>query len=64
MKTERRPSYGRRGLPTPAERRQYEPGQSVQERHALESQYPLYGTIVRYDDPFAPVAQSDWEALQ
>jgi len=22
--------------------------------------YPLRGTVLRYDDPFAPVAESDW----
>ena len=47
-----------------AQQRDAASGQSVQERHALESQYPLHGAIVHYDDPFAPVAQSDWEALQ
>ncbi|MBN1875010.1 MAG: hypothetical protein JXA33_12330 [Anaerolineae bacterium] len=26
--------------------------------------YPLRGTVLRYDDPFAPVAESDWEILQ
>ena len=26
--------------------------------------YPLRGTVLRYDDPFAPVAESEWEALQ
>ena len=31
---------------------------------SLESQYPLQGTVVRYDDPFTPVAQLDWEVLQ
>ncbi|MCD4739386.1 MAG: hypothetical protein K8R89_09045 [Anaerolineae bacterium] len=25
---------------------------------------PLHGTVLRYDAPFAPVAESDWEALQ
>ncbi len=24
----------------------------------------LHGTVLRYDDPFAPVAESEWEALQ
>lgn len=24
---------------------------------------PLRGTVLRYDDPFAPVAESEWEAL-
>jgi hypothetical protein len=26
--------------------------------------FPLHGTVLRYDDPFAPVAESEWEALQ
>lgn len=32
----------------------------------LESnQYPLRGTVIRYDDPFEPaVPMEDWEALQ
>jgi hypothetical protein len=38
--------------------------QATQERHSPESQYPLRGTVVHYDDPFTPVAQSDWEALR
>lgn len=25
---------------------------------------PLRGTVLRYEDPFAPVAESEWEALQ
>lgn len=25
---------------------------------------PLPGTILRYDDPFEPVAEGDWSALQ
>ncbi|MBN1891005.1 MAG: hypothetical protein JW850_23615 [Thermoflexales bacterium] len=29
-----------------------------------ELQYPLRGTVLRYDDPFAPVAEMDWEALR
>ena len=24
---------------------------------------PLRGTVLRYDDPFAPVAEAEWEAL-
>ena len=29
-----------------------------------ESRYPLRGQPLRYDQPTAPVAQSDWQALQ
>jgi hypothetical protein len=25
---------------------------------------PLRGTLITYDDPTAPVAESDWEAIQ
>ena len=30
----------------------------------VSSSYPLRGTVMRYDDPFEPVAESDWEALR
>ncbi len=26
--------------------------------------HPLWGTVLRYDDPTAPVAEADWSALQ
>ncbi len=26
--------------------------------------YNLRGTLLKYDDPFEPVAESDWEALK
>jgi hypothetical protein len=26
--------------------------------------YPLRGSVLRYDDPFEPVAVEDWEALE
>lgn len=30
-----------------------------------EQRYPLRGTVLRYDDPFAPVApEEDWDALR
>jgi hypothetical protein len=29
-----------------------------------QKRYPLRGQPVRYDDPAAPVAQEDWDALQ
>ncbi len=38
-------------LPTPA------PTQEV-----TATAYPLHGTVVRYDDPFAPVAESEADA--
>ncbi len=25
--------------------------------------YPLRGTVIRYEDPTAPVAEDDWEVL-
>ncbi len=25
--------------------------------------YPLHGSVLRYDDPFEPVAEDDWEVL-
>ena len=31
---------------------------------ATVAAYPLHGTVLRYDNPFAPVAESEWEALQ
>jgi hypothetical protein len=33
-------------------------------RLSTQSEYPLRGVVLRYDEPFAPVAESDWEALQ
>ena len=32
----------------------------TQQKHTM----PLQGTVLRYDEPFAPVAESEWEALQ
>ena len=32
----------------------------IQQKHTM----PLQGTVLRYDEPFAPVAESEWEALQ
>ena len=29
-----------------------------------QNAYPLRGKVVHYDNPTAPVAQDDWEALQ
>ena len=28
------------------------------------SGYPLRGSVLRYDDPTAPVAEADWDALR
>ena len=28
------------------------------------AQYPLRGSVLRYDEPFEPVAEDDWEALR
>jgi hypothetical protein len=40
-------------------------------QEAVDDSYPLRGTVLRhlsshrgYDDPFAPVAESEWEVLQ
>ncbi len=31
---------------------------------AEQNTYPLRGKVLHYDNPTAPVAQDDWEALQ
>ena len=31
---------------------------------AEQNAYPLRGKVLHYDNPTAPVAQDDWEALQ
>jgi hypothetical protein len=31
---------------------------------AKQNAYPLRGKVLHYDNPTAPVAQEDWEALQ
>ena len=28
------------------------------------ARYPLRGSVLRYDDPFDPVAEADWEAAE
>jgi hypothetical protein len=33
-------------------------------RLSTQTECPLRGAVLRYDEPFAPVAESDWEALQ
>jgi len=33
-------------------------------RPAVSTGHPLGGMVLRYDDPTAPVADSDWEVLQ
>ena len=30
---------------------------------ANRQQYPLSGSVLRYDEPLEPVAEDDWEAL-
>lgn len=50
----------------------FEAGEAVEviiverHKHLTETNYyPLRGTVIRYDDPFAPAAPlEDWEALQ
>lgn len=39
--------------------------ESVSERRDVPNadSYPLRGSVLMYDDPFAPVAESDWETL-
>jgi hypothetical protein len=41
-------------------------GERAESEQPLEhnSRYPLHGTVLRYDEPFAPVAQTHWETLQ
>ena len=33
-------------------------------RLSTQAECPLRGAVLRYDEPFAPAAESDWEALQ
>ncbi len=33
-------------------------------QQATDAAHPLHGTVLHYDDPFAPVAESEWDALQ
>jgi hypothetical protein len=37
---------------------------SQQQADLAQSPFPLQGSVIRYDDPFAPVAEADWESLQ
>lgn len=37
---------------------------AVKAKPERDSSYPLRGTVLRYVDPFTPIAQEDWEALQ
>jgi hypothetical protein len=30
----------------------------------IPSDHPLRGTVLRYDEPTAPVAEADWDALR
>ncbi|MCP4607550.1 MAG: hypothetical protein GY845_02385 [Planctomycetes bacterium] len=38
----------------------------ISQLQAKEAQPPqlLHNSVLRYDDPFAPVAEADWESLQ
>lgn len=36
----------------------------VRSPSALQNRYPLRGTPIHYDDPFAPVAHEDWDAAR
>jgi len=31
---------------------------------AAKERYPLRGSVLRYDQPFEPVAEDDWEAIE
>ena len=45
----------------------FEAGEEVEvivARQAPDPRYPLRGTPLHYIDPFEPVAQGDWDALQ
>ena len=33
-------------------------------RPVVSTTHPLRGMVIRYDDPTAPVAETDWEVLQ
>ena len=35
-----------------------------QPEQASENRYPLRGTVLKYEDPFEPVGEEDWEALK
>ncbi|GEM_PF-1476693 len=37
---------------------------SPQQINIFQPVYPLHGSVIFYDDPFASVAESDWEILQ
>lgn len=36
---------------------------AVEEAGPRLRRYPLRGSVLRYDEPFEPVANEDWEAL-
>lgn len=36
----------------------------VESQIETKERYPLRGSVLRYDDPFEPVAEQDWEALE
>jgi hypothetical protein len=35
----------------------------AREEHAGEERYPLRGKPLRFEDPFSPLPESDWQAL-
>ncbi len=39
---------------------------TVREEAALKTndRYPLLGKVIRYDDPFDPVAENEWDAFR
>ena len=37
---------------------------ATEQKQEVAEATPLRGTVLRYDDPFAPVAEAEWEALQ
>lgn len=39
-------------------------GRPIPPADAPDPRYPLRGTVIKYIDPLAPVAEEDWEVLQ
>lgn len=37
---------------------------AAEQKQEAADAHPLRGTVLRYDDPFAPVAEAEWETLQ
>ena len=38
--------------------------QPVEAPNPSEDRYPLRGTVIKYQNPFEPVAEADWEVFQ